>query len=123
MESPRFHDTGIYLNLQEGDFMNYSRCAKCGCKLSGVDLKYHITIDIVADSDDLLPDLQEEIADQIDMLLYQMEASESEGLEKEIYEEISFTLCKECTDYFSKDPLGSSNRFVSLKMGSSHLLH
>lgn len=103
--------------------MNYPRCAKCGCKLSEGDLKYRITIDIVADYDDLMPDLQEEIAEHIDGLFYKMEDSEPEGLDKGIYEEISFVLCKECADYFSKDPLGGNNRFISLKMGSSHLLH
>lgn len=103
--------------------MNYSRCAKCGCKLSKGDLKYRIIIDIIEDYDDLLPDLQEEITEDVDMLLHQIGESELEGLEREVYEEISFILCKECTDYFSKDPLGGSNKFIALKMGSSHLLH
>jgi len=103
--------------------MNYSRCAKCGCKLSKEDLKYRIIIDIVEDYDDVLPDLQEEISDDVDMLLHQIGESEPEGLASEVYEEISFTLCKACTDYFSKDPLGGNNRFILIKMGASHLLH
>ena len=103
--------------------MNNSRCAQCGCTLSKGDLKYRIIIDIVEDCDDLLPGLQEEIAEDIDMLLHQIGESELEGLEKEAYEEISFTLCKECTDYFSKNPLGGSNKFIALKIGPSHLLH
>ena len=103
--------------------MSYSRCAKCGCKLSEGDLKYRITIDIVADCDDLLPDLQEEISEGVDMLLHQIGESEPEVLEGEVYEEISFTLCKACTDYFSKDPLGDKSKFISLKMGAYHLLH
>jgi hypothetical protein len=100
--------------------MNYLRCEKCGCKLSKEDPKYLITIDIVADCADLLPN-KNEIAEHTDKLIYQLE--ESEGLEGEAYEEISFVLCKECTDYFSKYPLGGKNRFVSLKMGLSQLLH
>lgn len=103
--------------------MNHSRCAKCSCKLSGENLRYRITIDIVADYDGLLFDSQEEIAEQVDSLLCQIEDSEPEGLESELYEEISFVLCRECADYFSKDPLGDNNRLVSLKMGTSHLLH
>ena len=103
--------------------MNYSRCAKCSCKLSEGDLKYRITIDIVEDHGGLLPDLQEEIAEQIDDLLYQMEEKEPEGLGREPYGENTFVLCKECADYFSQNPFGGSNRLIPMKMGSSHLLH
>ena len=85
--------------------MNYSRCAKCSCKLSEGDLKYRITIDIVEDHGGLLPDLQEEIAEQIDDLLF------------------AGVLCEECADYFSNNPFGGSNRLIPMKMGSSHLLH
>ena len=103
--------------------MHYSRCAKCSCTLSEGDLKYRITIDIVEDHSGLLPDLQEEIAEQVDDLLYQMEEQELEGLGRDPCEENSFVLCKECADYFSKNPFGNSSRVSPLKMGSSHLLH
>ena len=103
--------------------MNYSRCAKCSCKLSEEDLKYHITIDIVEDHGGVLSDLQEEITEQVDDLLCQMEEVEPEELERETCEENTFVLCKECADCFSKNPFGGSSRLIPMKMGSSHLLH
>jgi len=117
------HDEEPILPYEKVTYMNYSKCAKCGCKLSEGDLKYRITIDIVEDYDGLLPDLQEGISEDIDILPHQIGESELEGLESEVYEEISFTLCKACTDCFSKDPLGDKSKFISLKMGISHLLH
>jgi len=101
--------------------MNHSRCAKCGCKLSEGDLKYHITIEIIPEYGNLLSELQEEILGDFDMILHQI--GEPEGGEGEVYEEISFILCKACTGYFSKDPMGDSSRYISQKMGPSHLLH
>ena len=103
--------------------MNYSRCAKCSCKLSDGDLKYRITIDIVEDHGGLLSDLQEEIAEQVYDLLCQMEEIEPEELGRETCEENTFVLCKECADCFSKNPFGGSSRLIPVKMGSSHLLH
>ena len=103
--------------------MNYSRCAKCSCKLSEGDLKYRITIDIVEDHGGLLSDLQEEIAEQVDDLLCQMEEIEPEELGRETCEENIFVLCKECADCFSKNPFGGSSRLIPVKMVSSHLLH
>ncbi len=101
--------------------MNNTRCAKCGCKIYKGDLKYRINVEIVADYGDLLSDLKEEILEYIDSLFCQL--GESEGLERESYEEIYFILCKRCVDHFLRNPLGGKNRFVSLKTGTSHLLH
>ncbi len=73
--------------------MSHTRCAKCGCRISKGDLKYRINVEMVADYGDLLSDLKEEVLEYIDRLLYQL--GESEVLERELYEEIYFILCKE----------------------------
>ncbi len=103
--------------------MNYLRCAKCGCKISEGDLPYRIIVEILEDYDSPLLGLQEETAGQVDRLLCQLGRLEEEGYEEEGYEEISFVLCRECKDCFSKDPLGGKNKFIALRARSSHLLH
>ena len=104
--------------------MNCSRCAKCGCKISEGDLPYRIIVEILEDYDNSLLGLQEETSGQVDRLLCQLGGGlEEEGYEEEGYEEISFVLCRECKDCFSKDPLGSKNKFIALRARSSHLLH
>lgn len=108
--------------------MNHLRCAKCGCKISEGDLPYRIIVEILEDYDNSLLGLQEESSGQVDRILCQLgrleeQGYEEEGYEEEGYEEISFILCRECKDCFSKDPLGSKNKFIALKARSSHLLH
>ncbi len=103
--------------------MNYLRCAKCGCKISEGDLPYRIIVEILEDYDNSLLGLQEETSGQVDRILCQLGRLEEEDCDEEGYEEISFILCRECKDCFSKDPLGSKNKFIALRARSSHLLH
>jgi len=103
--------------------MNYCQCAQCGCKLSESDAHYRIVVEIIENSDSAPLNLQDEISEQMNRLLYQLEEFHPEKSEGEGYEEIVFILCRECKDFFLRDPLGSKKRFVALKTGSSHLLH
>ena len=89
--------------------------------MSKGDRKYSINVEMVADYGDSLSDLKEEVLEYIDKLFYPL--GESEVMERDFYEEISFILCKGCVDQFFRNPLGGKNRFAPLKTGQSYLLH
>ena len=85
--------------------MNYQRCAKCGIHLRKGELKYIVSIHIAGDTDNVLP---EKISDrEIETLIEELKRSKASEVERDVYEDFSFVLCKPCKTRFARDPFGS----------------
>ncbi|HEY4716859.1 MAG TPA: hypothetical protein VII00_07110 [bacterium] len=80
----------------------YDECSRCGCRLDKGMTKYIIYISIVSDLDGNIN--FEETGRMGDILDAVMDSSEEE-LEKDVYEEMAFLLCRRCKDRFRSDPL------------------
>lgn len=75
-------------------------CMRCGCNLPRGDLSYVIQIKVFAGFDEWLLEPKGGVDQQLEELMKQVEQSDPETLEKEVYEEITLILCKSCRDRF-----------------------
>jgi len=73
---------------------------RCGKELPAGDLVYVVQIKVFAGFDGLLSEPEEGIDNQLNRILGQIEKSNPEELEKEVYEEFTLLLCKSCRDRF-----------------------
>jgi len=73
---------------------------RCGKELPAGDLVYVVQIKVFAGFDGLLSEPEEGIDNQLNRILDQIEKSNPEELEKEVYEEFTLLLCKSCRDRF-----------------------
>lgn len=84
-------------------------CMRCGKELPAGDLTYVVQIKVFAGFDGLLSEPEEGIDNQLNRILDQIEKSNPEELEKDVYEEFTLLLCKSCRDRFvdeTKHPWG-----------------
>ncbi len=82
--------------------MRYDECSKCGLILYEGDLKYIVSMHIVADYDGVIA---EDISDdEMERLIAELETSDKELTERDVHQELAFILCKRCKDVFVKDP-------------------
>jgi len=72
----------------------------CGKELPAGDLTYVVQIKVFAGFDGLLSEPEEGIDNQLNRILDQIEKSNPEELEKDVYEEFTLFLCKSCRDRF-----------------------
>ena len=75
-------------------------CMRCGKRLPAGDLAYVVQIKVFAGFDGLLSEPEGGIDNQLNRLLDQIEKSDPEELEREVYEEVTLILCKSCRDRF-----------------------
>jgi len=80
--------------------MKERECRRCGKRLSPGSLVYVAHIRVFADFDGVLLELEGEMDHQLKRLMNQVENTNPEELEKEVYEEYSLLLCKSCRDRF-----------------------
>ena len=80
--------------------MTERHCMRCGKELPAGDLVYVVQIKVFAGFDGLLSEPEEGIDNQLNRILDQIEKSNPEELEKEVYEEFTLLLCKSCRDRF-----------------------
>jgi len=80
--------------------MTERHCMRCGKELPAGDLVYVVQIKVFAGFDGLLLEPEEGIDNQVNRILDQIEKSNPEELEKEVYEEFTLLLCKSCRDRF-----------------------
>jgi hypothetical protein len=73
---------------------------RCSKELPAGDLVYVVQIKVFAGFDGLLSEPEEGIDNQLNRILNQIEKSNPEELEKDIYEEFTLILCKSCRDRF-----------------------
>jgi hypothetical protein len=82
---------------------------RCSKELPAGDLVYVVQIKVFAGFDGLLSEPEEGIDNQLSRILDQIEKSNPEELEKDVYEEFTLLLCKSCRDRFvdeTKHPWG-----------------
>lgn len=90
-------------------------CFRCGKDLPPGSLTYVTQIRIFAGFDGLLLEPEEGVDRQLRKLLKQVEQSDPEELEKEVYQEFHLILCKSCRDRLVDEiqhPWGSPGRFI-----------
>lgn len=80
-------------------------CSRCGRKLKRGEVKYIIYISIVSDFDGVLPVLEGENVEEI---IESGNEYSDEELEREVYEEMAFLVCKSCRDKFRENPFSDS---------------
>ena len=80
--------------------MESRQCFRCGKRLSLGDLVYVVQIRAFADFDGVLMEPEGGIDREMEKLVEQIKNTDSETLEKDVYEEFSLILCKSCRDRF-----------------------
>jgi hypothetical protein len=80
--------------------MSERTCWRCGKELPLGGLNYVIHIKVFAGFDGLLLEPEEGIERQLRQLMDQVEKSDPEELQKEVYEEFTLFFCKSCRDRF-----------------------
>jgi hypothetical protein len=80
--------------------MRERHCMRCGKELPAGDLTYVVQIKVFAGFDGVLLEPEEGIDNQLNRILDQIEKSNPEELEKDVYEEFTVLLCKSCRDRF-----------------------
>jgi len=80
--------------------MKERECCRCGKQLSPGSLVYVAHIRVFADFDGVLLEPEGEIDRQLRRLIDQLEDTDPDELQKDVYEEYSLLLCKSCRDRF-----------------------
>jgi hypothetical protein len=83
--------------------MKEQHCMRCGKELPPGSLSYVVHIRVFAGFDEVLLEPEGEIDQQMKQILKQIEKSDPEDLEKDVYEEFTLILCKSCRDRFVKE--------------------
>jgi hypothetical protein len=81
-------------------------CARCGRLFRDGQTRYLVIINVVADFDGTLgpPGAPGELT----KLWKEVEEKSEEELQNEVFQKLSFTLCKPCRDSWVSSPLGES---------------
>ena len=83
--------------------MTIRRCSRCSKKIPSGGLLYVFEIKVHADFDGVLPEPTGDIDHELEALLEEIDLSEAEELEKEVYEEYTLLLCSSCRDRFIEE--------------------
>ncbi len=78
--------------------MEERNCSRCGKELRPGSLYYVVHIKVISGFDGILSEPAEGIDRQLKGLLDEVDQSDPEELEKEVYEEIRLMMCKSCRD-------------------------
>ena len=87
----------------KSDQIKERKCFRCGKELPLGSLTYLIQIKVLADFDGWLLEPEEGVDRQLKQILEQIEPLDPQDLEKEVYEEITWIVCKSCRDRFIDD--------------------
>ena len=96
---------------------------KCGKRLPEGSLKYVVNIRVYADFDGVLNLPGGDIEEEVHRLMGEIERMDPGELEKDVYQEMAFLLCKGCRDTFAEDPLSRGEGPYPAGEGSSQLIH
>ena len=83
--------------------MEGRNCFRCGKELPAGKLTYLVQVKVFAGFDGVLWEPEGAIDQQMNQILEEIEKSDPEDLEKEVYEEFTLILCKSCRDRFVKE--------------------
>jgi hypothetical protein len=78
---------------------------RCGKDLPEGSLKYVVDIRVYADFDGVLRFPEGDIEEEVGRLMERIERMDPQELERDVYQEMAFLLCKGCRDRFVEDPL------------------
>ena len=85
-------------------------CDLCGRNLDAHnDLRYVVRMEVYAAFDPVASDGEEDDRDhlqEVQDILERMEATESDQIGEDVYQQLRFDLCPECRRKFLKSPLG-----------------
>ena len=93
--------------------MFYQQCMRCGRILKPGVLKYLVSIRVVADFNGVINESEGDTEEMIGEVLRQIDDMDAEELERDVYEELNLVLCKNCKDYFVRNPLNSGEDDLS----------
>lgn len=96
---------------------------KCGKELPEGSLKYVVDIRVYADFDGVLNFPKGDIEEEVHRLMEEIEQMDPHELEKEVYQELGFFLCKGCRDRFMEDPLSRGEGPYPAGQGPSQFIH
>ena len=88
---------------QDGEPIREQKCFRCGKELPPGSLSYVVHIRVFAGFDGVLLEPEGGIDHQLKQIIEQIQQSDPEELEKEVYEEFILILCKSCRDRFVKE--------------------
>ncbi len=82
-------------------------CQKCGKKMADGSLAYEVKIQVYADFDGVLPDMEasDELQVRLRELLRAMEGADPDDLVRDVYHEERHLLCPGCRDRYLANPL------------------
>ncbi len=83
--------------------MKIRQCSRCGKKIPAGGLGYVFEIRAFADFDGVLVEPTGDIDRELEELLEEIDPSDAEALEKEVYEEYTLLLCSSCRDRFLEE--------------------
>ena len=86
-------------------------------------LKYVIDISISADFDGILLEPDGDINDEYERLLSEIEDLEEEDLERDVYQDFNFILCKRCKDQWTQEILETGSNRTPFNNDFSHFVH
>ncbi len=86
-------------------------------------MKYVVDIRVYADFDGVLSLPGEDIEEEVHRLMGEIERMDPGELEKDVYQEMAFLLCKGCRDRFVEDPLSRGEGPYPAGEGSSRFIH
>ncbi len=86
------------MERQAGEGRKGQKCFRCGKELPPGSLTYVTQIRVFAGFDGILLEPEGGVDRQLRQLLKQVEQSNPEDLEKEVYQEFNLILCKSCRD-------------------------
>jgi len=93
--------------------MSDQECYRCGKKLEPGSLKYVIKISVISEFDGVIEEPENQnMEEEINTILQELEDWPAEELEKDVFQEISFILCKDCKDHFMLNSFGVQDRTV-----------
>lgn len=98
-------------------------CAKCGKGLPMGSLKYVVNIRVYADFDGVLSFPEGDIEEELNRLMEESERMDPGELERDVYQEVAFLLCKACRDRFMEDPLSRGEGPYPAGKGPSQFIH
>jgi len=98
-------------------------CVRCGKDLPEGSLKYVVDIRVYADFDGVLRFPEGDIEAEVSRLMAEIERMDPQELERDVYQEMAFLLCKSCRDRFVEDPLSRGEGPYPAGEGPPHFIH
>jgi len=111
------------MKRQTGEDRKGQRCFRCGKELPPGSLTYVTQIRIFAGFDGILLEPEEGVDRQLRHLLKQVEQSNPEDLEKEVYQEFNLILCKSCRDRFVEEIEHPWEGLFQIRRGPGRFIH